>query len=162
LRGSLSSFEVIVRKYQTMIGAYSYKILKDPDLSDDATQETFIKLFENLNKFDIKRPLKPWLYKIAKNTCYDIIRKNKKSTTLDWEVDSKREDITESLIRHENRERVREAVAKLPDKYKKPIMGYYFEELSYKHLSKKLKIPLNTLRTRLRRGKMELAKLLEE
>jgi len=162
LRGSLFSFEVVVKKYQTMINAYAYQILRDPDLSEDATQETFIKLYENLRKFDLKRPLKPWLYKIAKNTSYDIIRKNKKSVILDWDIESNKENVMDDIIRKENKDRVRRAVVRLPDKYKKPIMGYYFEELSYITLSKKLKLPINTLRTRLRRGKMELAKILEE
>jgi RNA polymerase sigma-70 factor (ECF subfamily) len=160
LRGRLDSFEIIVKRYQTMINSYTYRILKDADVSDDATQETFIKFYENIRKFDIGRPLKPWLYKIAKNTSYDLIRKNKKVVKLEWDVASDKEAEIEKVIRDENRHSVRKAVKKLPNKYKIPIMGYYFKDMDYKTLAKELRLPINTLRTRLRRAKIELAKLL--
>ena len=143
-----------------MINSYTYQILKDSDMSDDATQDTFIKFYENIRKFDLDRPLKPWLYKIAKNTSFDLIRKNKKIVKLEWDVASDKEEQIENVIKNENRHMVRKAVKKLPDKYKRPIMGYYFKDMDYKSLSKELKLPINTLRTRLRRAKIELEKLL--
>ncbi|OGM08968.1 hypothetical protein A2W13_00365 [Candidatus Woesebacteria bacterium RBG_16_36_11] len=160
LKGRLASFEIIVKRYQRMINSYTYRILKDSDMSDDATQDTFIKFYENIRKFDLERPLKPWLYKIAKNSSYDLIRKNKKVVKLEWDIASDKEAEIEKVIRNENKHMVRKAVKKLPSKYKKPIIGYYFKNLDYRTLAKELEIPINTLRTRLRRAKIELAKIL--
>lgn len=160
--GDLEAFEEIVKRYQQKIYWHTYKILKDKDQADDATQETFIKLFTNLDKIDNKRPLSPWIYKIATNHSYDMIKKNKKTLSLEWEIEEQATEPIDNIIKSEEKRRLRDALRKLPKKYKLPIINYYFLSHSYKEISKIFKLPLNTIRTRIRRGKLLLAKELYE
>ncbi len=158
LKGKLSAYEGIVKKYQEMIYRHTYKILNNPDNAEDATQETFIRAYQNLSKFKLDKPLKPWLYKIATNLCYDTIRKNSRLTQLNWDVETESPPILEELVLNEERANVTTSLRKLSKKYRIPIVDFYFNNLSYKAIAIKLKLPVNTVRTRLKRGK----KLLKE
>jgi RNA polymerase sigma-70 factor (ECF subfamily) len=162
LKGELDAFEQIVVRYQEKILNHTFKILKDYDFSQDATQDTFIKFYENLKRFDRSKRLGPWLYKIATNTSYDIIKKNKRVVSLDREIPSQQESPIDALINKEKSTRLKNAMDKLPEKYKKLLLSRYFENLSYKAMAKKFGVPINTIRTRIRRGKAYLAKIYEK
>ncbi len=162
LAGDLSSFEEIVKHFQENILAHANKFLKDPSAAEDVTQDTFIKFYKTLRKFDKKRPIKPWLYKIATNLCLDFIRKNKKNVGLSWDIESTDESSLDRILRLERKRVVKDALEALPTIYKLPIMSHYFRNLSYKEISKALKLPLNTVRTRIKRGKELLAKELRK
>jgi RNA polymerase sigma-70 factor (ECF subfamily) len=161
LQGFLSSYEILVKKYQQPIKRHANRYL-DSDDAEDATQETFIRAFKNLNHFDQKKLFKPWLYQIATNYCLDELRKNKKITALPEEIISDEKPVVEKIMEEEETKIIRKAVDKLPDKYKLPIRGYYFDNHSYENLAKILKLPLNTIRTRLSRGKKLLEQALRE
>jgi len=154
----LEFIEEVVKKYQGKVLGYTRKILGDEAMAEDATQEAFIRFYENLDKFDTKRPIEPWLYKIAKNISLDIIRKNRKLTGLNWEIESEEESVVTKVIKREERGVVRAALKKIGQMYRKPLEAYYFDNMSYKQIAKALKLPLNTVRTRIRRGKKMLEK----
>ncbi len=158
LKGNLSSFEKIVLTYQDMIYRHSQKILKDHDKAEDATQITFIKIYENLKKYKKDLPLKPWIFRISTNVCYDMIRKDQKIVKLTWDIRHEKESTLEKIIKKETYKGLWRAIEDLPQKYKIPITGFYFENLSYKTLSAKLQIPINTIKTRIRRGRKFLYK----
>lgn len=161
LNGNLSAFEILVRRYQNMILRYCKRILNNEFDAEDATQETFLKIFTNLNKFDDSKLFKPWAYRIAHNTCYDIFRKNAKVTNLNWDVEYEAEPIIETLIKHDERQDLIGALKKLPEKYKTPLIEFYFKRLDYAEISQKLGLPMNTTRTRIRRGKLLLAEAID-
>lgn len=162
LQGFLSSYEFLVKKYQKPILRHAKRYFDNYDDAEDAVQETFIRAFKNLSHFDQKKLFKPWLYQIATNYCLDELRKNIKLTKMPEEIFSEERPIIEKIIEEEDTKRVQKAVDKLPDKYKLPIKGFYFNNHSYENLAKILKLPLNTLRTRLRRGKEILEKIFKE
>jgi RNA polymerase sigma-70 factor (ECF subfamily) len=164
LQGDLSSFETIVKRYQESIWRHTFRILKDPMASDDATQETFIRAFKHLKDFKQKKSLKPWLYKIATNFCLDYLRKNSRLNSLESQMPflpSGEPPLIEKLIHKEAIARLREALNKLPAIYFEPLNGYYFADLSYQALAQNLDLPINTLKTRIRRGKIMLARLVK-
>lgn len=161
LDGQLSSYEEIVKTYQNMIYVHTIKILHDHDQAEDATQETFVRAYKNLAKFDSNKPLKPWLYKIATNYCYDQIRKNSRVSTISWEIEDPKPSSLEKVIEAEEKAQVIKAVNKLPKKYRLPLREYYFRNQSYKAIATKLNLGVNTIRTRLRRGKKLLKQELQ-
>ena len=128
LDGNLSSFEVLVKRYHKRIYYHCLKILKDHDKADDASQETFIRVYKNLAKFKLDKQFSPWIYKIATNLVYDMIRKESRKVSLDWEVQDDRESTINKLIRNEQVVKVKNLLNDLPDKYQKPLVAYYYEE----------------------------------
>ena len=156
--GELSAFEELVKKYQKMILGHTLRILKDMEKAKDATQEAFVKAYENIKKFKLGKSFKPWIYKIATNVSYDMIKKDSKVSRMEYEPAEESESFLDRLIHKEQLAILMQAVKGLPEKYRSAINGYYFKELSYKDLALEMNIPINTVKTRLRRGK----KLLRE
>ena len=164
LRGNLSSFEAIVKRYQKSIWRHAFRILKDPMAADDATQETFIRAFKHLNDFKRQKSFKSWLYKIATNFCLDYLRKNSRLTSLESQIPflpSEEPSLIEKLIHKEAIVSLQKALSRLPAIYLEPLSGYYFAGLSYQALAQNLNLPINTLKTRIRRGKIVLAQLIK-
>jgi RNA polymerase sigma-70 factor (ECF subfamily) len=160
LKGNLFSFEVIVKRYQNQIYLHALRITNDQDLAEDITQETFIRVLEKLGSFKLNKPFLPWVYKIATNLTYDILRKEKKITPLNYEIEDGRVPVLDKIIIKEEKKELKKVFKNLPKKYKLPLFGFYFKGLSYRVLAEKLYLPLNTIRTRIRRGKDYLAKKL--
>lgn len=158
LNGRLASFEILLKRYQPKIYRHTKLILHDPADAEDATQMTFIKVFMNIKKFKLDKPFSPWLYKIATNYCYDMLRQEPLLLKLDEEMEVETDSPTplDEIIKHEDVGRLRAALSKLPSIYLKPILGFYFSDLNYQSLAKVLDLPVNTIRTRLRRGKLML------
>lgn len=163
LEGNLSSFEVLVRFYQKNLYFYILKKVKDDRVAEDVVQEAFVRAFEKLSSFDRERPFKPWLYQIAINITKDYWRKERKIVPLTDDIeDDRSETVIEKMSRREEHKNVREAVKVLPKKYGKVLSGFYFENLSYQELAKRFAMPINTIRTRIKRAKILLEKTIND
>ena len=139
---------------------------------DDVVSETFQKAFLNLGSFDTSRELLPWLFTIATRTALDhldrIKREDKKKEGFlhgSSEVDEGSDPLTdktpeEEIISDENHERLMAFMEELPALYKEVMIKYMIEELEYEEISKELGLPLNTVRTRIRRGKEKLSEMM--
>lgn len=156
--GKLASFEILVKKYEKQLASFVYKKVKDSDVTDDIVQETFIRIYKNLHKFDATKAFTPWMYTIAKNLSFDILRKGKHRAQMDWDMEDTKESIIAKLIRHEAVQTLRDAMKSLPEIYRAPLLGYYFANLSYKELAHSYNLSENTIKTRLRRAKSYLRK----
>ena len=77
LRGDANAFEILVRKYQSQVYAISLNFLKNRDEAKDMTQETFLQAFANLDRFDLERSFKTWLFSIAVKRNLDRLKKNR-------------------------------------------------------------------------------------
>lgn len=151
--GSLTSFEVLVKRYEKRLHSYAYRKVLDNETASDVVQETFIRVFKNVEKFDIGKPFTSWMYTIAKNLCFDILRKGRHQANLEWDVEDTHESLLSRIIRTERVSALWEAIRILPEKYKLPLVGFYFSNLSLKELSYNLNMPENTVKTRLKRAK---------
>lgn len=157
-KGNLSAFEEIVKRYQKQIFFYAKKKVHDPDTAEDIAQETFVRAFEHLASFEDGKPISPWLYTIAKNASLDHIRKNKRLVAMDFDrEDTTAESALEKIIRLDEYKRLWQALTALPDKYRQSIEAFYFQNMSYEAIAQNLALPINTIRTHIRRGKMILA-----
>ena len=140
---------------------------------DDVVSESFQKAFANLVSFDTERELRPWLSTIATRTALDHLASIKRE-------DQKKEGIKmiagedtpaggdpltevnpeEEIINGENHERLMAFIEELSPLYKEVMVKYMIEELEYEEIAKELKLELNTVRTRIRRGKQQLAEMM--
>ncbi|MCX7928815.1 MAG: RNA polymerase sigma factor [Patescibacteria group bacterium] len=154
--GDLKSFEALVKKYQQPLFRKAKIILQDDELAKDAVQDAFVKAYKNLAKFDETRSFRPWIYKIMTNTAYDIIKKEKKLVALSNHVPTSEESMLDKLIHMEEIKRLIKALSKLPEMYKKPLREFYIENMSYAKIATAMNLPINTIRTRIHRGKYYL------
>lgn len=81
-KGDTSAFRLIVEKYKDVSFSLAYSILRNEHDAEDALQESFIKVYNNLNRFHSNSSFSTWLYRIVVNTCFTFIKKHKKSQLL--------------------------------------------------------------------------------
>lgn len=152
-KGSLTAYEILVKRYEDRLMAFVYKTLLDSDSAKDVVQETFIRIFKHIDTFDTERAFTPWMYKIARNLSLDIIRKGRHTAVLEWDVEDSHESILSRIIKHEQVTLLWNAIRALPDMYKQPLIGYYFADLSIKDIAFTMNMSENTIKTRIRRAK---------
>lgn len=140
---------------------------------DDVVSESFQKAFANLGSFDTSRELRPWLSIIATRTALDhlarIRREDEKKEGIKRKASGENPegqgpltevDPEEEIINGENHERLMTFIEELSPRYKEVMVKYMIEELEYEEIAKALDLELNTVRTRIRRGKMQLAEMM--
>ena len=140
---------------------------------DDVVSESFQKAFANLPNFDTYRELRPWLSTIATRTALDhlasIKREDQKKEGIKLKASGDNPegqgpitdvDPEEEIINGENHERLMAFIDELSSLYKDVMIKYMIEELEYEEIAKELGLELNTVRTRIRRGKQHLAEMM--
>ncbi|MBM9577517.1 RNA polymerase sigma factor [Leptospira sp. 201903070] len=163
LQGDFNSFEQLMNRYQGLVYSQAIKAFRNETEAEDFTQDIFLKAFESLSTFQGRSQFSTWLFTIARN---EIIRRYRKEhpeiSGLDAlilaenEKEKKKEIASEQenkLLKQESSEKIRNLVENLPDVYRKPIALHYFENMSYKEISKKLNLKMNTLKSYIFRGK---------
>ncbi len=158
--GDKSAFEAIIMKYQKKIYFLCYRMTNDHDTADDLAQETFVKAYFNLGSFREGEPFYPWLRRIAINLTLNYMRDRKREIPLTYHSSklsnsSPMEDINNpapDLIE----EKIQSAVKSLPADLKSVFVLRYQEKLSYKEISKTLRVPIGTVMSRLNRARERL------
>src|SRR5512142_1095411 len=147
LQGDETAYKKLMRKYHDAIFNFIYKMVHDREQVEDLTQEAFIKAFGSLKKFNDEYAFSTWLYKIATNNCIDYIRKRKlQMYSIDKPIDAKDSDFAfelpdegyeadQELISDQRAVMIRDAIGKLPPKYRKVIELRHVEEKSYEEIA---------------------------
>ena len=132
-------FNLLVREYQERIYWHIRKMVVDHDDADDLTQEVFIKVWKNLNKFREDAKLYTWVYRIATNECLSFLAKKKRRFFLpihDVESElSNKIDLNSTIDGDEIQVRLQKALLKLPDKQRLVFNMKYFDELKYEEIA---------------------------
>jgi RNA polymerase sigma-70 factor (ECF subfamily) len=165
--GDTELFGEIVNRYEEKIKRYGRKFLSGFEDIEDIVQDVFIKSYENIQSFDVKRKFSSWLYRIAHNEFVNALKKQKKKPLSFFNLDiilprPSVEEIDNGMDRQKMNEVINKSIDKLDPKYREPIILYYLEELSYKEVSEVLHIPISTVGIRLKRAKEKLKKKLYE
>jgi RNA polymerase sigma-70 factor (ECF subfamily) len=168
LRGDRDAFGVLIEKFQGSIYSYALNFFRDPDRAEDVVQDTFLRAFRFLHTYDPKRRFATWLYAIARNLCIDRHREFVRKAQVDIEsvqpkhlaAAQEHRNPLSLLEEREDRERLLEAVEKLPEKYRTPIILCYAEGLPYQDISDILGISLNNTKIRIFRAKKMILKIL--
>src|ERR1017187_5828368 len=78
-QGDTNAFAVLVDRYKNMVFTLLLKMLKDREEAEEVAQDTFVKIYKSLSKFNGESKFSTWIYKVAFNTCLDRLKKNKRS-----------------------------------------------------------------------------------
>ncbi len=156
--GDPAAYGELVRRYQRSVFAVCYRFLRERLDAEDAAQEVFLRAHRYLAGFDEERPFGPWIRRIAANTCIDLLqRRGLTPMPLLEEVDrpvyGDPGGPEQIHIDREQQDRVRRAVASLPEHYRLVIERRHFWEESYQEIADALGLPLNTVKSHLLRGR---------
>ncbi len=175
--GERELFEPLVKRYERELFGYLRRYLGDDDLADDVFQNTFVQVFLKIRQYEPGRPARPWLYAIATNQAIDALRRRNRriadrpaESVAAPDEDGEPRPLFELLPapgdappdvaeRSEERERVREAVNRLPELLRQAVLLVYFQGLKYQDAADVLGIPVGTVKSRLHAA---LTKLTEE
>jgi RNA polymerase sigma-70 factor (ECF subfamily) len=170
MQGDTSAFSQLVIRYTPQVFGFVRSIMHDMTEAEDVTQETFVKAWKNIHKFDTSRDFKTWLFSIAHNTAIDYLRKRKSVTfsTLENDELSLSEIIPddapladELAIQSEDKESIRLALGKLKPLYQEVLLLRYTDDFTFEKIGEILKKPLHTVKSQHRRALIALRSLLD-
>ena len=166
LGGDQLAWEAIVRQYRRKVFNVAYKFVGKHDEAEDLTQDIFLKIFKSLDTFDRRANFQTWLISISRNLCIDHYRSvRKERETIDRGVDAN--ELTPvsrdpgPVAALEQRDRVvllRQAMSALPDTLRTAVLMRDIQELSYQEIADALHLPEGTVKSRINRGRTELAR----
>jgi RNA polymerase sigma factor (sigma-70 family) len=166
LGGDQAAWELIVKQHWRKVFNVAYKFVGKHDEAEDLTQEIFLKIFKSLNTFDRRANFQTWLISVSRNLCIDHYRSvRKERETIDRHVDAN--ELTPAapgagpIAALEQRDRVallRQALAALPETLRTAVVMRDLQELSYQEIAERLRLPEGTVKSRINRGRTELAR----
>lgn len=160
VEGDHEAFTQIMRDHEDRVFSVCLRIMGDRDQALDATQETFLTTFRKADQFKGNAALGTWIYRIAVNTCYDLLRKQKRRKTdpmpehLDPTDHSAEEEVDSAALRPE----IRSALATLPEDFRAAVVLSDIEGMGLPEVAEILGIPVGTVKSRVFRGRRLLAK----
>jgi RNA polymerase sigma-70 factor, ECF subfamily len=163
--GDTAAFGELVERHQSRIYAVCLRILADPEEARDAAQDAFITAFRKLAQFRGDAAFTTWLHRIAVNACYDELRRAKRRPMLHaaTATDDDRgpepgppsadhaDEIAGTLD-------VTRALAAIPDDFRIALVLADIEDLPYDEIARVLEVPVGTVKSRVHRGRIALAK----
>ena len=145
-------FEKLYEEYSNKVYRLIYSITRDRDVSQDIMQDVFIKVYKNLNKFRGESSYSTWIMRIAMNTAYTYMKKNKNITYTDvYDSDehfSLNETPESSLNRNLLNERIKDAVNELKPDEALLLSMINDDKMNYNEIAEVLKIPVGTVKSR--------------
>ncbi|EFV74070.1 MULTISPECIES: sigma-70 family RNA polymerase sigma factor [Cytobacillus] len=158
--------EDLMIEYGSELASLAFSYVKDTAQAKDIVQNVFISCYQHLHSFKGDSSIKTWLYRITINQCKDYLKSSYIKRIfflqkMDNEMRSERDPEIE-LLSKDRKSQVENMVLSLSPKYKEVIFLYYYKDFSIKEISSILKISANTVKTRLKRGRELLKKVMEE
>jgi len=169
-KGDIDSFRILVERYDPKLTRYAKRFFFHGDDGKDIVQEVFIKAYVNIKSFDTTRRFSPWIYRIAHNEFVNNIKKRQKErdNVSIFDFDTlfphliAKETADDGFNKAEVKRMLERSLDTLSEKYKEPLVLYYFEDMDYREIADILHIPVSTVGVRLQRGRMMLKKIVQE
>lgn len=160
----------LIREHQQAVYTLARQMLHDPTLAEDVSQEVFIRLYRNLSALERPESVRAWLLRVTANQCIDLFRRQKGPDPIDLGSDPGTGQMAapgplpyEQLAAQERRRAVERAMETLAPLPRAIVTLYYFEGLNCPAIAGILQMPVNTVKSHLRRGRERLREaLLEE
>lgn len=156
--GDAEAVRPLIERYHKPLAALLQRALgPSPDV-DDVFQETWIRVVRSAHRYDPSYRFSAWLFSIAWNLVKDRWAKRVAMADVDLAgLPSRERSAEENAVAGDRAERVRELVARLPERMSQVILLRYFEELSEKDVAQRLGVPLGTVKSRIHHGLRKLA-----
>ncbi len=172
LSGEEAAFSELLKKYLKPIYNFIFRFVYDRDIAEDLTQETFLKIWKNLRKFDTDRNFRTWIYTIAKNTTFDWLKKKKElpfSRFEDEEGNNALENISDSAIlpdeileRKDVAEELEKILQKIQPYCRAILLLHYKKDFTLHEIAEILEEPYNTVKSQHIRALNRLKKAILE
>ena len=170
----MQDFEKFILQYEKLIYNLAYRMMGNKQDAEDIFQESILKIYKNMNKCKEKENISSWICTVVHNTCIDELRRKKRRYTesidskLDFDdgsmMNKQLADNTktpeEQLVNSELAEDIQKALNRLPADQKSLIVLRDIQGMSYEEISKNLKIPIGTVKSRINRGRERLKEYL--
>jgi RNA polymerase sigma-70 factor (ECF subfamily) len=168
LSGDQVAWDQIVRQHWRKVFNLAYKFVGRHDEAEDLTQDIFLKIFKALRTFDRRANFQTWLISISRNLCIDHYRSvRKERETMARDVDasdlspvSRERSPLSQLEQVDLKQIIRQALAELPPALRQAVVLRDLQEFSYQEIADQLGLPEGTVKSRINRGRFELARQL--
>jgi RNA polymerase sigma-70 factor (ECF subfamily) len=160
--GVEQAFVELYRRRHHDVYRFAFAMAKSRSFAQDVTQEVFLNVLQNAARFDsAKGSVRAWLFGCARYVTLDRLRLERR-WTADLPPDAAEPDSDERLFADQRIERLHAAIARLPMEFREALVLCELQELSYAETAAVLACPLGTVRSRLHRGRVILAALLDD
>lgn len=176
--GDRNAYRVLVERYQRKVYSQCYGMVRNPDDAMDMVQETFIRAFRNIDRFEGTAAFSTWLFRIASNCCIDFLRKMKRAREVDYDDAIGREETADGeevvlpdrlgispahvLSRRELMGKIEDALQSLSPAHREAILLREVEGLSYQEMADTLGISIGTVMSRLHHARKNMQKALRD
>jgi RNA polymerase sigma-70 factor (ECF subfamily) len=171
-QGDDDAFTRLVEEYQTHVYNLCYRMLGEPEAAEDAAQESFLRAYQNLHRYDRNRPFGTWLLSIAAHYCIDRLRRRKLSMfSLDQEnddgttfevADASSPDPEVESVKREERDRLHLLLKNLDETDRAAVIMRYWYDFSEVEIAESLRLTVSAVKSRLHRSRRALAGMWEQ
>ena len=166
LNADQAAWDTIVRLYRRKVFNIAYTFVGRHDEAEDLTQDVFVKVFKSLKTFDRRANFSTWLISVSRNLCIDhyrSVRREREAVNLDVDVRTLARpaggDNAEAMLEHRDRAAIlRAALDTLTPSLRAAVLLRDIQELSYQEIADRLGVPEGTVKSRINRGRTELAR----
>ena len=160
--GDQNAFTILMQNHEDRIFALCLRMLRDRSKALDATQETFLTLYRKADRYHGKSAFSTWLYRVAVNTCYDQMRKEKRkrADALPDHVDPMDPHVTDEMKAVELRPDIEAALATLQPEFRSAVILVDMQGHALDTAADILEVPVGTVKSRVFRGRRQLATVL--
>lgn len=168
LAGDKAAYEEIVSAHADRLVCVLSKLVGNIEDARDIAQETFVRAYLYLDKYDFRRPFEPWLYRIARNLAYNHLKARSRRAEGSLEPDgdsrlnamvSETKSPEDGVLAHERVSEVDKVLMKMRTEFREVLMLRYMERMEYEEISAAMSIPIGTVKTWLNRAKEQFRKL---
>ena len=167
--GDQQAFAQIVQSYQRPVYNLCYRMLGNQQEAEDATQETFIRAYTNLDRFNPDRKFLNWVLTIASNHCVDRLRKRRINwSSLEEEPYIERVPMPEVADPHRSAEQketadhIQQLIDQLSPDYRTPVILLYWYGYSYEEIAETMGLSVSAVKSRLHRARKQLARMMSQ
>jgi RNA polymerase sigma-70 factor (ECF subfamily) len=167
LRKDNTAWDAVVARFRRKVFHIAYKFTGKHDEAEDLTQEIFLRVFRSLEKFNRDADFSTWLSSVARNHCIDHYRASKREREVLVEdlvsfdlAPASSGNPHRALEERDRRSFVRRGLEMLPEKLREAVVLRDLQGLSYQEMADRLHLPEGTVKSRINRGREELARLL--
>lgn len=159
--------EKVMIEYGDELVRLAFSYVKDAEAAKDMAQNSFIKCYQNLDSYRFEAQIKTWLYRITINECKDHLKSwNHRMVQVRSLISETSKSILPStektVLDQYHKKEMKENVFSLPKMYREVIYLYYYHSLNTEEIAVILGVPVNTVKTRLRRAKQKLGTVIKE
>lgn len=168
IEGNTNAFSVLVDNYKDLVFTLALRMVKNREEAEEVSQDTFIKVYKSLSKFQGKSKFSTWIYRVAYNTCLDRLKKIKREynvVAIDEYTEHQIKTLDNALDQmeaQEHKDKIQQCLQLLPSDDSFLLTLYYFEEQSLEEISKVVGLTANNVKVKLFRSRKKLTSILKE